>query len=117
GWPAFPGEVGDDIDARALGVAAEAIPAPGSLAGLELYHGGASCPNGNSRAVRLAPSQIPSGVQWAGLAKEMDTADIARTQRDWVRAARSARDGGFDIVYVYGAHGYLMTQFLSTHAN
>ena len=115
--PAISAEIWDDFDARALGLAAEAIHAHGSLAGLELYHGGASCPNGSSRAVRLAPSQITSGVQWAGLAKEMDTADIARTQRDWVRAARGARDVGFDIVYVYGAHGYLMTQFLSAHAN
>ncbi len=56
-------------------------------------------------------------MQWAGLAKEMDAADIARIQREWVRAARSARDAGFDIVYVYGAHGYLMTQFLSAQAN
>src|SRR5262249_13954433 len=40
-----------------------------------------------------------------------------RTQRDWVRAARRAVDVGFDIVYVYGAHGYLMTQFLSAHIN
>jgi dimethylamine/trimethylamine dehydrogenase len=115
--PAISAEIWDDVDARALGMAAEAIHAHGSLAGLELYHGGASCPNGNSRAVRLAPSQITSGVQWASLAKEMDTADIARIQREWVRAARNARDVGFDIVYVYGAHGYLMTQFLSAHAN
>lgn len=115
--PAISAEIWDDLDARALGLTAEAIHEYGSLAGLELYHGGASCPNGNSRAVRLAPSQITSGVQWAGLAKEMDTDDIARIQRDWVHAARRARDVGFDIVYVYGAHGYLMTQFLSAHAN
>src|SRR5260370_2482048 len=47
----------------------------------------------------------------------MDTADIARVQRDWAQAARRAADVGFDIVYVYGAHGYLMTQFLSAHTN
>ena len=40
-----------------------------------------------------------------------------RLQRDWVRAARHAADAGFDIVYVYGAHGYLLTQFLSTVMN
>ena len=115
--PAISAEVWDERDARALGLAAEAIHAHGSLAGLELYHGGASCPNGASRAVRLAPSQLTSGVQWGGLAKEMDAGDIARVQRDWVRAARHARDVGFDIVYVYGAHGYLMTQFLSALTN
>jgi len=115
--PAVAADIWDERDAGALSLAAEAIHAHGSLAGMELYHGGASCPNGGSRAVRVAPSQITSGVQWSGLAKEMDAADIARVQRDWVRAARSAVDVGFDIVYVYGAHGYLMTQFLSADAN
>jgi dimethylamine/trimethylamine dehydrogenase len=115
--PAIGADVWDDRDARALGLAADAIHAHGALAGLELYHGGASSPNGSSRAVRLAPSQLTSEVQWGGLAKEMDAADIARVQRDWAQAARRAAGAGFDIVYVYGAHGYLMTQFLSAHAN
>src|SRR5689334_13577584 len=115
--PAIAADIWDDRDARALGLAAEAIHAHGSLAGLELYHGGASSPNGGSRTNRLAPSQLTSGVQRGGLAKEMDTADIARIQRNFVQAARRARDVGFDIVYVYGAHGYLMTQFLSAYTN
>src|SRR5438067_2438416 len=83
-------------------LAAEAIHAHGALAGLELYHGCASSPNGGSRTVRLAPSQLTSGIQWGGLAKEMDTADIAHIQLNWVQDARRARDVGFDIVYVYG---------------
>src|SRR5579859_2220185 len=115
--PFIAADIWDDRDARALGLAADAIHAHGALAGLELYHGGASSPNGGSRTVRLAPSQLTSGVQWGGLAKEMDTADIARIQQNWVQAAQRARDVGFDIVYVYGAHGYLMTQFLSAYAN
>jgi dimethylamine/trimethylamine dehydrogenase len=115
--PAISAEIWDDRDARALGLVAEAIHAHGALAGFEPYHGGATCPNGNSRAFRVAPNQVTSGVLWSGLAKEMDTGDIARVQRDWVQAARRARDVGFDIVYVYGAHGYLMTQFLSARLN
>ena len=115
--PAVAADIWDDRDARALGLTAEAVHAHGALAGLELYHGGWSSWNGSSRAVRLAPSQLTSAVQWSGLAKEMDATDIARLQRDWVRAARRAADVGFDIVYVYGAHGYLMTQFLSDVIN
>jgi dimethylamine/trimethylamine dehydrogenase len=115
--PAVAADIWDGRDARALGLTAEAIHAHGALAGLELYHGGWSSPNGGSRAVRVAPSQLTSMVQWGGLAKEMDADDIARLQREWVRAARQAADVGFDIIYVYGAHGYLMTQFLSAYVN
>jgi dimethylamine/trimethylamine dehydrogenase len=115
--PYIAADIWDDRDARALGMCAEAVHAHGALAGLELYHGGWSSTNAFSRAVRVAPSQLTSEVQWGGLAKEMDAADIARIQRQWVEAARRARDVGFDIVYVYGAHGYLMTQFLSAEVN
>ncbi len=115
--PAIGADLWDEADARALALAAEAIHGFGALAGLELFHGGASSPNGSSRAARLAPSQITSEPQWGGLAKEMSAGDIARVQRDWVEAARRAAGAGFDIVYVYGAHGYLMTQFLSAVTN
>lgn len=107
----------DDEDARALELTVEAIHAHGSLAGIELHHGGAESTNGDSRNHRLAPSQVASAQTWAGLAKEMTVDDIERVRADWVRAARRARDVGFDIVYVYGAHGYLLTQFLSPHTN
>ena len=46
----------------------------------------------------------------------MDADDIERIQREWVEAAQRARDVGFDIVYLYGAHGYLLSQFFSTHS-
>ena len=115
--PAIAADIWDKADAEALALAASAIHDHGALAGLELYHGGASSPNGGSRFVRLAPSQFASEQQWGGPAKEMTADDISRLQREWVRAARQAADAGFDIVYVYGAHGYLMTQFLSTVTN
>ena len=115
--PAIAADLWDDRDARALALTADAVHAHGALAGLELFHGGGLSVNGASRAVRLAPSQLASEVQFASLAKEMTAADIARVQRDWAQAARRARDAGFDIIYVYGAHGYLVTQFLSPVTN
>jgi dimethylamine/trimethylamine dehydrogenase len=107
--PAVAANIWDDNDAQGLALTAEAVHAHGALAGLELYHGGASSLNGESRAVRIAPSQLASEIRFASLAKEMTAADIARVQREWAGAARRGRDAGFDIIYVYGAHGYLFT--------
>jgi dimethylamine/trimethylamine dehydrogenase len=115
--PAISALFWDDDDAKALAITADAVHAHGSLAGIELFHGGGDSENGQSRAIRVAPSQERSQLFWSGLAKEMDTHDIARIQREWVEAAKRARDVGFDIVYVYGAHGYLLSQFFSTVLN
>ncbi len=115
--PAVSAVCWDDTDARALGLSAEAIHQHGGLAGVELFHGGAYSENGQSRAPRVAPSQRSSAPLWGGLAKELSTDDIERIQREWVEAAQRARDVGFDIVYLYGAHGYLFTQFFSPHTN
>ncbi len=115
--PAVAALFWDEADAQALRATVDAVHDHGSLVGLELFHGGAHSANGQSRAARIVPSQIASSVEWASVAKEMDLDDIARVQREWVEAARRARDVGFDIVYVYGAHGYLVTQFFSTHTN
>jgi len=115
--PAVSADLWDERDAAALALTADAVHAHGALAGIELFHGGAASQNGSSRAARLAPSQISSELQWGGLAAELTAGDIARIQRDWASAARRAADAGFDIVYVYGAHGYLLTQFLSSATN
>ncbi len=44
-------------------------------------------------------------------------ADIARTLDDYRRATENAREAGFDLVEIHGAHGYLLHQFLSSVSN
>lgn len=107
----------DERDADALARTAAAIHAHGSLAGIELYHGGNSSKNVVARYTRIAPSARAADVRWGSQAREMAGDDIARVQSDFVASARLARDAGFDIVYVYGAHGYLLSQFLSSWYN
>lgn len=107
----------DERDAHALGLTAQAIHEHGALAGMELYHGGNSSKNVSSRHTRIAPSARTADIRWGSAAREMTLEDIQRVQSDFVASARLARDAGFDIVYVYGAHGYLLTQFLSPWHN
>ncbi len=103
----------DDEDVRALRLMTEEAHRHGALAGVELWHGGLYAETRESRLPPLAPSQLSSDFDGISVPKAMSGADIRRVQDDWVAAARRARDAGFDIVYVYGSHTYLPTQFLS----
>ena len=115
--PAVAADFFDEDDAAALRLTVEAIHAHGALAGIELFHGGVEDLNGSSRLPSIAPSQLAHVEMPGAVPKEMTLDDIARVQSDWAEAARRARDCGFDIVYVYGAHGYLLTQFFSSFFN
>ncbi|HEX2586873.1 MAG TPA: NAD(P)-binding protein, partial [Gaiellales bacterium] len=103
----------DDEDMRALALMTEAAHDHGALAGVELWHGGVYAESREARLPQLAPSQIASDMDSIVVPKAMERADIRRAQEEWVAAARRARSAGFDIVYVYGSHTYLPTQFLS----
>lgn len=51
------------------------------------------------------------------LAQAMTAAEIAQTVDDFAQGARRAREAGLDGVELHGAHGYLITQFLSSGIN
>jgi len=84
----------------------------GALAGVELWHGGAGSRNFYSREVPLGPSSTPAGVWDPVQTKAMDKRDIRDLKRWHLEAAIRARQAGFDIIYVYAAHWYLIRQFL-----
>ena len=107
----------DEADVRALAVTADAIHAHGSLAAVELWHGGAHACNRLTREPTLAPSARSQVYVQPGGARAMDKADIAEF-RSWQRAAAlKAKRAGFDIVYVYAGHDFLPFQFLSPLTN
>lgn len=115
--PAIAVQLWDDQDARNLALMCDLVHEQGSLAGIELHHSGGHAPGGESRLPALGPSQLASDFEPFTVPKAMELCDIRRVQAEWVRAARRARDVGFDIVYVYGAHSYLPVQFLSPFYN
>ena len=109
----------DDEDIAAHTLMTDAVHEHGSLAGVELWHGGAVS-NLDSRLPALG---VRSRASRNGLAappvqtRRLEKSDIRDILRYQSQAARRAVQAGFDIVYVYATHGYLLSEFLDPKVN
>ncbi|MGB3147767.1 MAG: FAD-dependent oxidoreductase [Paracoccaceae bacterium] len=114
--PAPYASLWDEGDVTNMAAMVEAVHAHGALAGVELWHGGLRSGNVLSRETAIAPeSLLAETVPWQS--QRMDRQDMALL-RSWHRAAtRRALQAGFDIVYVYAAHTYLLSQLLDPAIN
>ncbi len=112
----------NDADIASHALTTDAVHQHGSLAAVELWHGGAVVMNRTSRLPPLSPSGVPWAATHIGFMgqqrhKPMDTRDIDAVLA-WQRAAtRRALDAGFDIIYVYAGMGYLGYEFLLPEYN
>ena len=96
---------------------AEKVHARGGRIALQIVHGGRQClPLFIGGALPMAPSAVydPSSDVTP---QAMTDSDIWRTIDAFASAARRARDAGFDAVQIHGAHGYLVSSFISSHTN
>jgi dimethylamine/trimethylamine dehydrogenase len=110
----------DDREIPALARMAEAMKSHGALAGIQLAYSGINGPNLYSREVPLAVTGGPiltftsDPVQ----ARAVDRDDIRNIRRWFRNAVRRARTAGFDLVCLYGAHGFgIFQHFLSRATN
>jgi dimethylamine/trimethylamine dehydrogenase len=107
----------NDADIKAQAMMTEKVHAHGSLAGVELWYGGSRTANLHTREVSLDVGNLVNVNGDPYQTRAMDKADI-RAFRKWHRdAALRAKTAGFDIVYVYATHGYLLSNFLSPQTN
>ncbi|MBY0351186.1 FAD-dependent oxidoreductase [Tabrizicola sp.] len=110
----------DDRDLPALARMAEAMKSHGALAGIQLAYSGINGPNLYSREVPLAVTGGPiltftsDPVQ----ARTMDGEDIRNLRRWFRNAFRRSQQAGFDLICLYGAHGFgILQHFLSRATN
>lgn len=83
---------------------------------IQIAHGGAQG-NPELTGELLGPSAIPA-VSGEGVAcRAMTTAEIHRVVEAFGEAGRRAKQAGFDGVQLHGAHGYLLSEFLSPFFN
>ncbi|MEM7545214.1 MAG: FAD-dependent oxidoreductase [Pseudomonadota bacterium] len=107
----------DDSDVRANRLMTDKVHQHGGLAGAELWYSGARSPNNFTREIPMDVASLPILAGHPSQTRAMDKADI-RTLRRWHRkAALRAKEAGFDIVYVYATHGYLLANFIDPCTN
>ena len=110
----------EDQDIPALRKMSEKMKTHGALAGIQLAYSGINGPNFYTKEVPLAPTALPirtftnDPVQ----ARALDKSDIRDLRRWFVNAARRSRTAGFDLICLYGAHGFgIFQHFLSRATN
>jgi 2,4-dienoyl-CoA reductase-like NADH-dependent reductase (Old Yellow Enzyme family)/thioredoxin reductase len=115
---AIPSELGsyDDRFIPGLKKLADVIHASGGKAALQLHHTGRESLFLLKAGKAIAPSPIRSLV--FGLTpREMTREEVQELIAAFGAAAFRGKQAGFDAVEVHGAHGYLLTQFLSALSN
>jgi len=110
----FPGQLGVFADVHVEGLArlAAAIRAEGSLAMMQLHHAGMRAPATLIGATPVGPSDNAETG-----ARALTLAEVEQLVQDFVAAAQRAERAGFDGVEIHGAHGYVVSQFLSAEIN
>ena len=110
----------DDDDLPMLNKMSDAIHEHNALAGVELAYSGINGPNLYTREVPMAATALPirTFTNDPVSARAMDKKDI-RDLRRWHRNAfKRAKAAGYDLICLYGAHGFGVIQhFLSRLTN
>ncbi len=83
---------------------------------LQIAHCGRQTWSSETGFPLMAPSPIPCGF-YRETPREMTEEDIRDVIENFAKAAKRAREAGYDGVQIHGAHGYLLSTFLSRHAN
>ena len=115
-------QVGISTDDHISGLAwlAGVIKDEGARAAIQLEH----C--GRQKFLGTPPIKAASAIPWPSLKqkkgeaatpKAMTVDEIRLAAGHFGDAARRAKMAGYDLVEIHGAHGYLITNFLSPHTN
>jgi len=110
----FPGQLGIFSDDHIPGLTrmADLIKKHNSVAIVQLHHGGNRA---NAEVIGTTPV-CPSDDPETG-ARALTTEEVEELTEAFILAAKRAEAAGFDGVEVHGAHGYIVSQFLSPEIN
>ncbi|MGB1012226.1 MAG: dimethylamine dehydrogenase, partial [Thiolinea sp.] len=110
----------EDQDIPMLAKMAQNMKSHGALAGIQLAYSGINGPNLYTREVPLAvsPGPILTFTNDPVQARALSKREIADLRRWFVNAAKRSKRAGFDLICLYGAHGFgIFQHFLSRATN
>lgn len=107
--------IDDDKFIPDLGKLAQAIKRQGARAAIQLHHVGRQAKSNVTGHQPVGPSPIPAPE--GELPRELTPSEIATIVARFGEGAVRAKRAGFDGVEIHGAHGYLISQFLSPLSN
>ncbi len=109
----------DDSDIPRHAAQVEAIKKHGSLAAIEIAHGGMRARNFTTGRPIIGPSSLPVlRPEVPVQARAMSATDIKSFRESHKAAVRRAKKAGYDIIYVYAAHDIsILNNFLSLKTN
>ena len=84
---------------------------------IQLAHAGSTTTRETCGEQPIAPSPVINPIRGKEIPREMKFEDIETVIEAFVEASERARKAGFDAVEIHGAHGYLLSQFLSPITN
>lgn len=110
----FPGQLGifsDDLINSHKELVSK-VKSHGSLAVIQLHHAGMRSPFEVIQQKAVCPSDSEKHN-----ARALTLQEVEQLRNDFIKAALRAKQSGYDGVEVHGAHGYILTQFLSADIN
>ncbi|NLC40730.1 MAG: NADPH dehydrogenase NamA [Clostridiaceae bacterium] len=107
----------DDSQIEGLQRIVDSCHAEGALMAIQLNHAGRKCEaEGEKLNYTISPSPIASDETYR-TPREMTHEDMNEVKQAFCRAATRADAAGFDAIEIHGAHGYLISSFLSPISN
>jgi len=104
---------------QGLAEIAEAVHPYGAKVATQLQHVGrqGNVEMSTSGTQLVAPSAVPCTVTGGSVPRSLTLSEIKDVIGKFVKAAIRTKAAGFDAVELHGAHGYLITQFMSPYTN
>lgn len=106
----------NDDQVVALKKVVNSVHENGGKIGIQINHAGRKCTATDGVDTIYGPSSIAYNAT-SRTPQELDLDGIDRIVKEFVDAAKRADECGFDALEIHGAHGYLLSQFMSPYSN